>query len=59
LRPERVTNDPVGSLETSKKGHADKYAFFQFMAEHLIPIVTYSLTELDLGRLEFVARYIL
>lgn len=59
LRPEAVTNDPLSSLERSMKEHQERAAFFLFMADHLVPDETYRLTESDIGRLEFVARYVL
>lgn len=59
LRPEGVTNDPISSLERSMKEHKERAAFFLFMAEHLIPGETYRMTEVDFGRLELIARYIL
>ena len=39
------------------KEHEDKYGYFMFMAEHLVPDETYRLSESDLSRLEIAARY--
>jgi hypothetical protein len=49
------SNDPVGSLKSSARGHANKRDFFNFLAEHVIPNETYRLSHADLGTLEFIA----
>lgn len=50
-----TTNDPTSSLLQSARQHADRRAFFAFMAAHLIPSETYRLSESDFTRLEFAA----
>jgi len=57
LEETHASNDPVSSLERSHHDHREKYGYFMFMAEHLIPDETYRLTEHDLSKLEFVSRY--
>ena len=51
------SNDPVGSLQNSMRNHQEKFALFQFMADHIVPDEVYRLAESDLSRLEFVSRY--
>jgi hypothetical protein len=57
VREQRVSNDPVSSLEGSQEEHQRKAALFAFLAEHLIPDETYRLSEHDFTRLEFVDRW--
>lgn len=54
---EGVSNDPVRSLEHSRKEHQEKGAFFTIVAEHLIPGETYRLSFGDLRSLEFTSKY--
>lgn len=51
------SNDPVGSLQGSVKEHANKMAYFKFMAEHLVPSEMYRISEHDLQQLEIYERY--
>lgn len=51
------SNNPIGSLVSSAKGHGEKAAFFRVLADHLVANETYRLSEQDLTRLEFVSRY--
>lgn len=57
VRPEAVSNDPISSLEQSQQRHADKRAYFNFLANHLIPNESYTLTDSDLIKLEIISRY--
>jgi hypothetical protein len=52
-----ASNDPTSSLQRSAEEHRQKFGFFSFMADHIVPNETYRLTEHDLSRLEFVSRY--
>lgn len=52
-----MSNDPVSSLQGSQRQHSQQAAFFQFMAEHIVPDETYRLSESDFSRLEFSSRY--
>jgi hypothetical protein len=54
---EGKSNDPAASLRQSANTHADREAFFQFIADHLIPNEVYRLSESDFTRLEFAARF--
>jgi hypothetical protein len=58
LRAQRVSNDPVGSLQESAHRHGEREAFLRFMAEHIVPDETYRLSEQDLIRIEIVSRYL-
>lgn len=58
LEHHAVTNDPIHSLENNKRNHENRYAYFRFMAEHVIPGETYRLSESDLTRLEILSRYL-
>jgi hypothetical protein len=53
-----ASNDPVSSLQSSARSHREKQGFFKFLADHLMVIETYRLTEQDLIRLEIVSRYL-
>jgi len=53
-----ATNDPISSLEQSAKHHADRAAFFRFLADHVVPKQTYRLSEQDLTRIEVIGRYL-
>lgn len=57
LMPEAVSVDPINAMERKKKEHKDKAGYFYLLAEHIIPNETYRLTDTDLARLEFAARY--
>lgn len=49
--------DPASALRQSANTHADREAFFTFLAQHLIPEEIYRLSESDFSRLEFAARF--
>ena len=53
-----VTNDPQRNLNQSGKTHEERYAFFRFLAEHVVPSETYRLNESDLARIELLSRYL-
>lgn len=53
-----VTNDPVGSLKQSRAQHANKRAFFQFLATHVVSSATYRLSDDDLARMEVYSKYL-
>lgn len=53
-----VSNDPTAQLQNSAKTHAEREAFFRFLAEHVVADETYRLSEQDLTRLEIVSRYL-
>lgn len=46
----------VENLATKSKHHEDKATLFRFMAEHVIPNETYSLSNEDLVRLEVIGN---
>jgi hypothetical protein len=52
-----ASHDPIDGLERHRKDHADKYALFSVLAEHVIPKETYRLTQSDLCSMEFISRY--
>ena len=52
-----ATMDPVSSLEQQEKKHKEKQAFFKFLADHIIPVEDYLLTERDLEAIEIFSRY--
>jgi hypothetical protein len=53
-----VSNDPTSTLQASAKQHGAKFAFFAFLADHVVADETYRLSEQDMTRLELVDRYI-
>ena len=57
LQASNISNNPIDSLERSAKRHKERFAYFTFMAEHLIPDETYRLSENDLNRIELVDAY--
>ena len=48
------TNDPVHGLQMKFQEHQRKAELFSFMANHLVPGVTYRLSERDLTYVEII-----
>lgn len=57
VREERLTNDPISGLQSSRDEHARKAALFGFLAANLVPDEVYRLSEHDFTRLELVDRW--
>lgn len=51
-----VSNDPVQSLDRSRRSHHERAELFQVMYDHLIPNETYRLSETDLVKLELIGE---
>jgi hypothetical protein len=49
--------DPLDGLLNKVSEHQHKAAFFQFMADHIVPDEKYRLSESDLARIELLSRY--
>src|ERR1700704_3567383 len=54
-----ITNDPITGLKNSAQEHRKQYAFFSFVADHIIPNEIYRIDEYGLTRLELTAKYLL
>jgi hypothetical protein len=51
-----ASNDPIASLEQSRKSHNNAATFFKFLAHHLVGDEIYQLSENDLTRIEILDR---
>lgn len=49
--------DPLDGLLRKVNEHQHKAAFFQFIADHIVPNEKYRLSENDLSRVELFSRY--
>ena len=49
-----MSNDPIHSLQSSQRTHAQSAAFFQGFADNLVPNERYRLNEHELSRIEFL-----
>ena len=56
--PSGQSNDPVSSLQGSERQHRAKWAYFSFLASHVIPGEEYLLSERDLEAVEIFQRYL-
>ena len=55
VEAQAMTNDPIHSLLSSQRSHAQSAAFFQGFADNLVPNERYRLGEHDLSRIEFLS----
>ena len=51
-----MSNNPRQSLAQSEKSHRNRAKYFQFVADHLVPNITYQLDQDDLIKIEVMDR---
>jgi hypothetical protein len=52
-----LSGDPVSGLKGKVKDHERKAAYFQFLADHIVPNETYRLSMSDLSNIELLSRW--
>jgi len=53
-----LSGDPVNGLKNKVKSHKEKAAYFQFLADHIVPDETYRLSMHDLSNIELFNRWL-